>query len=269
MAINLDAIKARLSQIQQSASSGGGSKGSDYMWKPPVGKSVIRIVPYAFDKSNPFIELNFHYEIGKRTMVSPTSFGRPDPIVEFAEKLKKTGDKDDWKLGKKIEPKFRVYAPVIVRGEEDKGVRFWSFGKQIYQELLGIISDPDYGDITDLMNGRDITVEHVPAEEGNNKSFPSFTVRVKPNVTPATADKAIAEAIVNGQKNIEDIVGEVSYDEMKLALEKWLDPESGSSAAAPKDDFLESMNNPASIKTAKTATKVEDISSAFDELFKK
>jgi len=96
MAINLDAIKARLSQIQQSASSGGGSKGSDYMWKPPVGKSVIRIVPYAFDKSNPFIELNFHYEIGKRTMVSPTSFGRPDPIVEFAEKLKKTGDKDDW-----------------------------------------------------------------------------------------------------------------------------------------------------------------------------
>jgi hypothetical protein len=56
---------------------------------------------------------------------------------------------------------------------------------------------------------------------------------------------------------------------MKQALEKWLDPESDASAGAPKDDFLESMNNPASIKTAKTATKVEDISSAFDELFKK
>lgn len=270
MAINLDAIKARLSQIQQSANSGGGSKGNDYMWKPPVGKSVVRIVPYAFDKSNPFVELYFHYEIGKRTMVSPTSFGRPDPILEFAEKLKKTGDKDDWKLGKKIEPKFRVYAPVIVRGEEDKGVRFWSFGKQIYQELLGIISDPDYGDITDLMNGRDITVEHIPAEEGNGKSFPSFTVRVKPNVTPATTDKAIAESIVNGQKNVEDITGELPYDEMKQALQKWLEPESNSAApAAGGDDFLESMNNPASIKNAKTATKVEDVTSAFDELFKK
>ena len=267
MAINLDAIKAKLNQIQQSANTGGGSKANDAMWKPPVGKSVIRVVPYAYDKSNPFIELAFHYEIGKRTMVSPNSFGRPDPIVEFSEKLKKTGDKDDWKLGKKIEPKFRVYAPVIVRGEEEKGVRFWSFGKQIYQELLGIITDPDYGDITDLMNGRDITIEHTAAEEGNNKSFPSFTVRVKPNITPATTDKEIAEAIVNGQKSIDDVVSELPYADMKEALEKWLNPEGG--AAATGDSFMNDMNNPSSMKNSKSATKVEDVASAFDELFKK
>ncbi len=196
MAINLDAIKSRLQQMQKSAS--GGSGISDYLWKPPVGKSQVRIVPYAFDKDNPFIEMYFHYEIGKRTIVSPTSYGRPDPIVEFAEKLKRSGNKDDFKLGKKIEPKFRCFAPVIVRGEEDKGVKFWSFGKQIYQELLSVISDPDYGDITDLMNGRDLTVEHIAAEKEG--AFPSYTVRVKPNTTPATTDKEIAGSIVNGQK---------------------------------------------------------------------
>lgn len=255
MAINLDAIKSRLQQMQKSAS--GGSGVSDYLWKPPVGKSQVRIVPYAFDKDNPFIEMYFHYEIGKRTIVSPTSYGRPDPIVEFAEKLKRSGNKDDFKLGKKIEPKFRCFAPVIVRGEEDKGVKFWSFGKQIYQELLSVISDPDYGDITDLMNGRDLTVEHIAAEKEG--AFPSYTVRVKPNTTPATTDKEVAGSIVNGQKNITELYSELSYEEMTTVLEKWLNPDTNADAPTPKGE--------SQIKSASTATKVEDINSAFDELF--
>ncbi len=45
---------------------------------------------------------------------------------------------------------MRVFAPVIVRGEEDKGVRMWEFGKEIYMQLLGIADDEDYGDPTGL-----------------------------------------------------------------------------------------------------------------------
>jgi hypothetical protein len=254
MAINLDQIRQKLQQMQQTNT--GGAKSSDFIWKPPVGKSQVRIVPYAHDKNNPFIEMYFHYEIAKRTMVSPITFGKPDPIVEFAEKLKKSGDKDDWKLGKKIEPKFRVYVPVIVRGQEHEGVKFWSFGKQIYTELLSVIADPDYGDITDLMNGRDLTVEHIAAEKEG--AFPQFTVRVKPNTTPATTDKEIADMIVNKQKAITDLFSESTYEEMTDALAKWLDPskDDGKQAAPAK-----------SITSAPTATKSDDISSAFDSLF--
>jgi len=256
MAINLDQIKQKLQQMQQT-SSGGGNKANDHIWKPSVGKSQIRIVPYAFDKNNPFQELYFHYEIGKRTMISPSSFGRPDPIMEFAEKLKKSGDKDDWKLGKKIEPKFRVYAPVIVRGAEHEGVKFWAFGKQIYTELLGIISDPDYGDITDLMNGRDLTVEYTAAEKEG--AYPTTTVRIKPNQTPATTDKEIAEKIVGGQKDLKDLFSELSYEEMHDALQKWLDPSNDTS------NGTKAASKP--ITGATTATKSEDITSAFDSLF--
>ena len=256
MAIDLDAIRSRLQTMQQSSTNGGNST-ADFFWKAPVGKSQIRIVPYAFDKSNPFIELYFHYEIGKRTMVSPISYGRPDPIVEFAEKLKKSGNKDDWKLGKKIEPKFRCYAPVVVRGQESQGVKFWAFGKQIFQELLGVISDPDYGDITDLMNGRDITIEHVAAEKEG--AFPTYTVRVKPSQTPATSDKEIAEMIVNKQKNITEMFKENSYEEMTEVLGKWLNPETNESAPVPPQG--------SNISTATTATSVGDINSAFDALF--
>jgi len=184
------------------------------------------------------------------------SFGKPDPIVEFAEKLKKSGDKDDWKLGKKIEPKFRVYAPVIIRGQEHEGVKFWAFGKQIYTELLSVIADPDYGDITDLMNGRDLTVEHIAAEKEG--AFPSFTVRVKPNQSPATTDKEIAEMIVKNQKNIKDLFEELSYEQMTEALQKWLDPST---------DAADGTKTTKPITGATTATKADDISSAFDSLF--
>ena len=258
MAINLDAIKAKLQAMQQASNGGGGNRASEHMWKPAVGKSQVRIVPYAFDKNNPFQEMYFHYEVGKRTMVSPTSYGRPDPIVEFAEKLKKTGDKDDWKLGKKIEPKFRVYVPIVVRGSEHEGVKFWAFGKQIYTELLSIISDPDYGDITDLMNGRDITVEYTAAEKEG--AFPTTAIRVKPNTTPATTDKDIAEKIVNDQKDLKELFTEPSYEEMTEVLGKWLDPSAEADAQGTKP-----ATKP--ITGATTATSTDDISSAFDSLF--
>ena len=58
-----------------------------------------------------------------------------------------------------MEPKLRTFVPVIVRGEEGEGVRFWGFGKTVYQEILGYIADPDYGDITDPTSGRDLTIE--------------------------------------------------------------------------------------------------------------
>ncbi len=257
MSINLEAIRKKLVAMQQNSQGGGGSKVADSLWKPPVGKSQIRIVPYAHNKDNPFIELYFHYEIGKRTMLSPISFGKPDPIMEFADKLKKTGDKDDWKMGRKIEPKFRVYAPVIVRGEEAEGVRFWSFGKQIYTELLSLIADPDYGDITDLVNGRDITIEHIaPEKEG---AFPTYTVRVKPNTTPASNDKAELKKIVGEQKDIAELFTQYSYDELKEALAKWLDPEGA-------DDGTKSATQTAGTKNAKST---DDVTAAFDQLFDK
>jgi hypothetical protein len=258
MALNLDAIKAKLNQLNKADDK------KQNLWKPESGKTRIRIVPYVHRKDNPFLELYFHYDIAKRSMLSPISFGNADPIVEFAEKLKKTGDKDEWLMGRKIEPKMRTYVPVIVRGKEAEGVKFWGFGKQIYTELLSIISDADYGDITDLMNGRDIDVEFTPAEGAN---FPKTTIRVKPNTQPATEDKAIAEKIMN-QPVITDIFPEPSYDELEKALAEWMNPETADAdvqtpAASSNDVEAES----APTKAAPIAAKVEDVASAFDDLF--
>ena len=252
MAIDLEAIRKKLQGLQTTTNR------TSNLWKPEPGKNQVRIVPYQFDKDNPFQELMFHYGLGKRSYLSPVTFGDNDPIVEFAEKLKSTGNRDDWKLSKSLTPKMRTYVPVIVRGQESEGVKLWGFGKTVYQELLTFIADPDYGDITDLKSGRDITVTFTPAEGGER--FPKTAIMVIPNQTPATEDKSVADSILNGQEDIFNIFKKVSYDELKEVLENWLNPE-GESNEGESSPQAEAV--PAGVK------KTDDIDTAFDDLFNK
>ena len=253
MSLDLDAIRAKLNQLNTTS-----DRKNNY-FRPEPGKQRVRIVPYVHRKENPFLEMYFHYDIAKRTMLSPITFGNADPVVEFAEKLKKTGDKDDWLMGRKIEPKMRTYVPVIVRGKESEGVKFWGFGKTIYSELLSIIADPDYGDITDLMNGRDIDVEFTPSEGPGQ--YPKTAIRVKPNTSAATEDKAIAKSIMD-QPKITDLFPEPTYEELETALQEWMNPES-----ADSDTASDSKEKKAETKSQETVTKKTDVAEAFNDLF--
>ena len=115
---------------------------------------------------------------------------------------------------------MRVFAPVVVRGEENKGVRFWEFGKQIYQELLSYAADEDYGDFTDVVSGLDMTVEVV---QGN--PYPQTSIRVKPKQTPLSDDNTSVEKWLAEQPELLKYYKKFSYDEMKTALQDWLNPE--------------------------------------------
>lgn len=258
MAINLDAIKQKLNQLQNVTTK------QNNLWKPEQGTQQVRIVPYQHNRDNPFLELYFHYNFGGKNVLSPITYGRPDPIVEFAEKLKSSGNKEDWKMGKKLEPTMRCYVPIIVRGKESEGVKFWGFGKTVYQELLGFIADPDYGDISDPMHGRDITVEF-KAKEQTGKDYPETSIRIKPNTSPITQDKGVLEKLGN-QPNINDIFKEPSYDDLMKMLQEWLDPDS-----APADDTKTETqkSNKKSIESESKTTTVDDIGAAFDDLFSK
>ena len=162
---DINALKKRLEQLESS------NHRVNNLWKPSPGRNLIRLVPYKMDMDNPFIELYFHYDLGGKNYLSPTSFQRPDPIEDFAKKLRASGDSEGWKLSKKLSAKMRTYVPIIVRGEEDQGVKFWGFGKTVYQELLGFMSDPDYGDIVDPTSGRDVLVEYkLPKNDHSRKA---------------------------------------------------------------------------------------------------
>ena len=272
MGIDINAIRGRLNKLQNT------QKKTESLWKPTPGKHQVRIVPYKFDKDNPFIELYFHYNINNKTYLSPQSFGRPDPIVEFADKLKRMGDKEDWKAAKQMEPKLRTFVPIIVRGQEGDGVRFWGFGKTVYQEILGYIADPDYGDITDPQSGRDLTIQYISAEEAG-ASYPTTQLRVKPSQPPLAESADSVQKLLENQTEITDLYSELSYDELKDVLEGWLNPsktsknEEGESSVAEetlsKKPTEEVNDLPFDVEDdkPKTSKKTDDVAAAFDDLF--
>jgi len=249
--MDINAIKSRLNQLQSTSST------ANSFWKPPAGKTQIRITPYVENKDNPFVELFFHYSlVPNKTVLSPLSFGRPDPVQQFADKLKSTGDKDEWIQGKRIEPKMRTFVPVVVRGEESEGVKWWGFGKTVYQELLSIIADPDYGDISDPMTGRDIVVERQTAAEAGNQ-YGKTTIRVKPNQTALVEDMDMSKKLLTVQPNIVELYTEPDFDTLKGHLSTFLNPDGGTEESTPEKKEPEMVSSQAS-------SNVED---DFDKLF--
>ncbi len=289
--MNLNKIRERLALLNS------GDNQKKHIWKPTPGDTTIRIVPYAHNPEWPFLELYFHYDITKKSVLSPVTNGDPDPIEEFAAELRSSGQKEDYLLAKKLSPSMRTFVPILVRGKESEGPKFWGFGKSTYEELLKILDDPDWGDITSLTDGRDIVVSY---EKGNGPNeFAKTTIRAKPNTTPASKDKDVLESLTN-MPTVDELWPVGKYNDLKVALERYLNnlPEGTDEAVAeptpsnpppsvaksvPKptyenketldDEFAQLLDSKPSAKgttvqpktTPKATPNVEE---AFDELFK-
>lgn len=221
--MDLDFIKSKLDTLQ------GKNKQSAKFWKPSEGESRVRIVPYKFNRENPFIELKFYYYRGAdgktKTFLSPSVNGNPDPVLEFCEDLRATGTKENWVRSKGYEPKLRTYVPVVVRGQEDQGVKFWGFGKQVYEAILEKMSNPDIGDITDLENGNDLIIKFTKTPP-SGKKFPETKIDVRIKKTPAvdpTNDDLMNK--LTDQVDIMTLFTEPSYEELKKEFAAHVDPE--------------------------------------------
>ena len=269
--MDLNLIKNKLSALQ---SSGQKKEKVDYtltQWKPRAeGKYQIRIVPSKFDKSNPFKEVHLHYGFSKFPIYALTNWGEKDPIVEFAKQLRGTNDRENWSLAKKLDPKMRVFAPVIVRGEEDKGVRLWEFGKEIYLQLLGLAEDEDYGDFTDINEGFDFTLEAVMGDIGGRQGLKS-SIRPKRKTSPLSDNVKQVELWLEEQPDILELQEKFkkSFDDLKTILQNFIDPEDSEEAEAEvtvdvEAEIKEEPKSNYSLSTKKTAAKPVD---KFDEMF--
>ena len=226
--MDLALLKQKLGNLN--APKGSGNKTYekiDYtkvFWKPQVGNYTIRIVPAKSNKQNPFKEVYFHYGFAKGPVLALNNFGEADPIMEFAAKLRQSKDRDNWALAKKLDPKMRVFVPVIVRGEENLGVRLWEFGKEVYKSLLGFAADEDYGDFTDIQEGFDFKIDAVQAEVAGRKVV-SCTLRPRPKASPISEDANLVNKWLEEQPDIMAINRKREYNDIKELLAKWLNPE--------------------------------------------
>lgn len=270
MAVDTSKIKDKLNDLRNK---GGTSK----IWKPDEGKQEIRIVPYRWQKDYPFIELFFHYELpGQPNFLSPISFDDPDgigsdelvnrtdPIAEFANEARRNKGQEGYEMWKTLYPKRRTFAPVVVRDEEDQGVRFWGFGKTIFEELLEKFADPDWGDLSDPKEGRDIKVTYIPRAQSDT-NFPQTKISVSPKKTPLAEDEEQLREFFDSQVRITEVFDVPTEDELEQALEDYLhgdedddeeEPESATAEAGDSDEDLEEE----SVESA-------DFEEEFDEMF--
>ena len=242
MAIDLDKMRAKY----QALTNKGGSS-DDRFWKPEEGTQVIRIV--APEDGDPFRDYMYHYRLGaegKTTFISPRSFGQKDPIAEFGNQLWNEGTDESKEMARKFFPKMRVFAPVVVRGEEEKGIRIWGFSKTTYERLLNIVLDPEYGDVTDVHSGTDIRLDY-----GKKSGQMYASTELRPNRRTSALAKTEAEIdnLMSTMPNFSEIFKETTTDEANELL--------GQTLSGATDDSPTKNND---------TTSVTDIENAFDEL---
>ena len=272
--MDLSKIKNRLDNLNQ-ASKPKNTEKKDYTliyWKPKAeGKFQIRFVPSKLNKDNPFQEIFMHYGIGKFPIVALTNWGENDPVVEFSKKLRTSSDSENWRLAKQLDPKMRVFAPVIVRGEEEKGVRLFEFSKTLYMELLSVADDEDYGDFTDINQGFDFVVTATKVQDR-----PGFglSLRPKPKQTPLSDNADTIKTWLENQPILLEERFKYTYDKLKEELQNFIsggeeqedtivsEPAVGFESEAPaKEEKKFTLSTQGTPKKAKS----EEFDSLFDD----
>ena len=245
MGINLQKMKEKLAALN----SKGDSKKSAF-WRPQDGEQPIRIVPTA--DGDPFKEFFFHYNLGNNPgfLCPKRNFGDDCPVCNFVRTLYNEGDEESVKMAKSLNARQRFFSPVLVRGEEEEGARVWGYGKMAYQELLNLVLNPDYGDITDTDDGTDLLMKY---GKPPGASFPQTSL------TPRRRSSALAD----DKAKVREILDQVP-DFAKLFESK-----TGPEIQAMLDEFLlgEEDAEDASTETKKYSnTETDAVDKAFAEL---
>ena len=259
MAIDLEAIRRRVAEL-----SGVKKTSSIQLWKPQLGEHKVRCLPWKnAPDGQPFMERWFYY-IGENVgILTPHQFGKPDPINDLIRKLYSSGKPDDRNLAKKLQPKMRCYAPVIVRGEEDKGVQVWAFGKIVYQRMLGFFLDEEVGDILSPTEGFDLKIL---ISKPPGKQFNDTVVDPARRPTKLHEDSKQVETWSNSIPNLDDMYRLKSTQEIETVLNGWLNGGvaeetttfSTTRGAAPSDALDELVAEVKSAAPSKKTKKVDD-----------
>jgi len=222
MGINLEKMREKRDALENRG-------GSNVFWRPDDGETTIRIVPTP--DGDPFKEYWFHYNLGKNPgFLSPKkNFGEDDPLNDFVRQLYKDGADESIKMAKDLSARQRFFAPVIVRGEEERGVRLWGFGKTAYRELLNLVLNPEYGDITDVSEGTDLTINY---GKPPGAQFPQTVITPRRKSSPMTESEDQTAAYLDQIPDFDSVFERKTPEQVQVMLDEFLLDESDAEEAS-------------------------------------
>jgi len=177
-----------------------------------IGTYDVRFVGLLDGSGNPlaqpFYEVSYYdnKELSERRFVAPSQFGMEDPIKEAAMELAKDKSREAWLVRKKLTPRERYYAAIIIRGEEEKGLQVWELSPKLCKDIYGILVHPDYADedMFSADNGYDFTVT-VSATDKTFNNFPVKEIKLQPRrkASKLLPKKEQVEALMKTVPNFE------------------------------------------------------------------
>lgn len=186
MSYNIDALKAKINALSGPVKSGD-TKAKITWWKPQIGTHDVRFVPLSDGEGNPlsqpFFEVAYYDDkaLSEKRFVAPSQFGGEDPLKVVALELAKDRSREGWLVRKKLTPRERYYAAVLVRGEEEKGLQVWEISPQVCKDIYSLLVMPDYvdDDLFSTETGFDFTVS-VTATDKTFNGHPVKAIKLVP-----------------------------------------------------------------------------------------
>lgn len=210
--LNMDSMKAKLDKESQST----GYSNASYD-KLQQGKNVRRILWPKGDSESFYAEGYLHFSLGaegNKVVTCPKTFNSKNrcPVCEYVEKLQKSKSKDDKKLADDIKAKRRIYVNVLNRDDEEEEPKVLPIGVTILKGILETICDPDYGDVTDAEEGRDITI----TRKGQGLKT-EYSVLPKPK-SSSVSETLSEDEIEEQMTDLNSLFVEKTYDEIEAVL---------------------------------------------------
>ncbi len=258
-----EAMKKRTQENAKNREGGNWSRALDFkgeevkFFKPKKGKNKIDILPYTVKtKHHPqgveagfedyVLDIFVHTKVGPKegSYICPKrTFGKPCPICEEHDHLKKEGETDDDEL-RDLAPKHRVFYNLIDLKNEDEGVQLWEvshflFEKELLEEAEA--SEEEFVAFADLEEGRTIQFRASEVSKGgyNFMEYKSF----------AFLDRdEIDEDILDETYSLDEYMIIVSYDELHAAF-------IGEDEADEDEDDDDEDDDEEEVKTKKKSSK--------------
>ena len=252
MGINMELMRRKLATLRGENKGNGNS----VFFRPDDGDTDIRIVPAP--DGDPLREMFFHYNVGNHQggiMCPKRNFGERCPICDFASSLWReaadNNDEESKKLAKSLFVRTRYFSPVVVRGREEEGIKVYGYGKTAYELLLGYILDPEYGDVTDINEGTDITLTYTkPTKPG---AFPQTNLKMRRNTSPLLEDVDAISPLLDRMPDFDSLFERQTPEAIDAILDEQL----------ASDGSAESRSS----QTTKYGSEKKDtVDRAFDEL---
>jgi hypothetical protein len=150
----------------------------DEYWVPDFGENLIRVLPPR-DGRLFYKKVGVHFKlVGSGMEFCPRlTEGLACPICEIVEQLRKMRTPVAMQLVNRLAVVERFLMNIIPLKEgEERLIKQYLAPKTVRLALLKTVLDPDYGDVTDLVKGRNVVIEKIQGSGG----FVNYTVRVKP-----------------------------------------------------------------------------------------